>query len=85
MYFIVVVYPKYVCRFFNVETQMAVEHEVMFSCIPFISDGTPTNVDQQPNLGKSVSTKTDEFPENFRKGGVGAGVISDPKDFIAIF
>ena len=27
-------------------------------------------------------TKTDEFPENFRKGG---GVISDLKNFIAIF
>ena len=27
-------------------------------------------------------TKTDEFPENFRKEG---GVISDPKNFIAIF
>ena len=33
------------------------------------------------SLGKPVSTKTDEFPENFRKGGV----ISDPKNFIAIF
>ena len=29
-----------------------------------------------------MHTKTDEFPENFRKGG---GVISDPKNFIAIF
>ena len=34
--------------------------------------------------GKPVYTKTDEFPENFRKGGEG-GVISDPKNFIAIF
>ena len=33
-------------------------------------------------LGKPVSTKTDEFPENFRKLG---GVISDPKNYIAIF
>ena len=29
-----------------------------------------------------MHAKTDEFPENFRKGG---GVISDPKNFIAIF
>ena len=32
-----------------------------------------------------MHTKTDEFPENFRKGGGGEGVISDPKNFIAIF
>ena len=33
-------------------------------------------------LGKPVSPDSNEFPENFRKGG---GVISDPKNFIAIF
>ena len=34
-------------------------------------------------LGKPVSPDSNEFPENFRKGG--GGVISDPKNFIAIF
>ena len=41
------------------------------------------NCNAMLSLGKPVSTKTDEFPENFRKGG--EGVISDPKNFIAIF
>ena len=34
------------------------------------------------NLGKPVSPDSNEFPENFRKGG---GAFSDLKNFIAIF
>ena len=36
---------------------------------------------QFPFLGKPRFTKSDEFPENFRKGGV----IFDPKNFVAFF
>ena len=35
-----------------------------------------------PFLGTLVLTKTDEFSENFRRGG--GGVISELKNFIAI-
>ena len=34
------------------------------------------------SLGKPVSPDSNEFTENFRKGG---GGISDPKNFLAIF
>ena len=34
-------------------------------------------------LGVSTCTKFDEFSENFRMGG--GGVISDPKNFVAVF
>ena len=34
------------------------------------------------NLGKPVVSEMDEFPENFRRG---VGVVSDPKNFVAIF
>ena len=34
------------------------------------------------DLGASTCTKFDEFSENFRMGG---GVISDPKNFFAVF
>ena len=33
-------------------------------------------------LGMIAWTKLDEFSENFRKGG---GVISNPKNFVAVF
>ena len=34
------------------------------------------------NLGVTICTKFDEFSENFRRVG---GVISDPKNFVAVF
>ena len=36
---------------------------------------SPTNIyAHEGHLGKPVSTKTDEFPENFRKGGGGGSL-----------
>ena len=39
-------------------------------------------LDVSSSLGKTTSTRFDEFLENFRRGG---GVISDPKNFVAVF
>ena len=60
----------------------ATEYSEIFDFMDVDKNGFISAEDLKEVRIREWERKMDEFPENFRRGG---GVISDPKNFIAIF